>query len=315
MSSSRSKGNGWWSRFCYKLLLVTCKTIGLLPYWFLYLTLVPVIYFVVYRVARYRVGVVRDNLQRSFPEKSRKELRTIEHKFYHHLAELFVDTFDLASMSRKELSHRMEIEGLDDFLKQTEGQDWIAALTHYGEWEYFSAFSLHSSMHQLGVYRPLHNKAVDMYYHTIRSRFLTPVPMNNLLRTIVKLRSEGSNMVVGLIADQVPPPQDINHWYNFLGQPTPFFQGMERIALKFGMRVYFLNIEKIRPAHYRARFEMIYDGVEQCPEFVITQRYADALEQMIRHQPELWLWSHRRWKRNPQNCQLTGTTTDKTTNR
>ena len=31
----------------------------------------------------------------------------------------------------------------------------------------------------------------------------------------------------------------------------------------------------------------------------ITRRYVVALESMIREHPELWLWSHKRWKHNP----------------
>jgi KDO2-lipid IV(A) lauroyltransferase len=30
---------------------------------------------------------------------------------------------------------------------------------------------------------------------------------------------------------------------------------------------------------------------------VLTLRYARYLENVIRQQPDMWLWSHRRWKR------------------
>ena len=32
-------------------------------------------------------------------------------------------------------------------------------------------------------------------------------------------------------------------------------------------------------------------------DYEITNLYAAALEEQIREQPELWLWSHKRWKR------------------
>jgi KDO2-lipid IV(A) lauroyltransferase len=32
----------------------------------------------------------------------------------------------------------------------------------------------------------------------------------------------------------------------------------------------------------------------------ITQYYADMLEQKIMEQPEIWLWSHKRWKHKKQ---------------
>ena len=36
----------------------------------------------------------------------------------------------------------------------------------------------------------------------------------------------------------------------------------------------------------------------------ITRRYAARLEEMIRRRPELWVWSHKRWKYLPTREQL-----------
>ena len=36
---------------------------------------------------------------------------------------------------------------------------------------------------------------------------------------------------------------------------------------------------------------------EQFPDYDITDRYAQLLEEQIRQCPELWLWTHNRWKR------------------
>jgi KDO2-lipid IV(A) lauroyltransferase len=47
--------------------------------------------------------------------------------------------------------------------------------------------------------------------------------------------------------------------------------------------------------------EEIYDGKENVAQHEITQRYATRLEQMIREQPELWMWSHKRWKHTPES--------------
>ena len=36
------------------------------------------------------------------------------------------------------------------------------------------------------------------------------------------------------------------------------------------------------------------------PEFALTDRYAQMLEEQIRQRPELWLWTHDRWKRTKE---------------
>ncbi|MBR7129748.1 MAG: lauroyl acyltransferase, partial [Tidjanibacter sp.] len=54
-----------------------------------------------------------------------------------------------------------------------------------------------------------------------------------------------------------------------------------------------------KPSHYICRFVQIYDGVEDIPETEVMDRYVAKLEEMIRRKPELWLWSHKRWKVKP----------------
>ena len=148
------------------------------------------------------------------------------------------------------------------------------------------------------VYRPLHNAVVDRFYHSARSRFGTqPVPMNDIFKETIAARlSGGKPVIVALIADQTPPWHEIKHWYRFLEQDTPFFSGIEKMALKLKMPVYFMHVRKVAPRHYEAEFKLVYDGVEPVAEHQITERYIALLEAMIRESPELWMWSHRRWK-------------------
>lgn len=293
----------------YRLLYYSCVVIGWLPYWFLYYVIAEVIYFLLYYVARYRVKVTRTNLENSFPERSVKERRKIERKYYRHLAEIFVDTIDLAGITPKQLKKRFIIEDEEAFRESTVGTDFIAALGHYGEWEYFMSYALGTTDRQtLGVYRPLHNEAFDLFYHKLRTRSgMTVVPMSLFLRSVIRNRAAGTNMAIGLIGDQTPPFFDIDYWYDFLNQPTPFFHGIAKTALKFGMRVYFVHIEKTSKAHYRCRLELIYDGSEQVGEVELMKRYVSRLEDMIKRRPELWMWSHRRWKFQPQPGEMEAT--------
>ena len=71
--------------------------ISLLPYRALY-ALSGVLYFFTYRVARYRLAVVRRNIGAAFPEKDREELRRIEKGFYRWLSDYFVETVKMISV-------------------------------------------------------------------------------------------------------------------------------------------------------------------------------------------------------------------------
>ncbi|MEG0814882.1 MAG: lysophospholipid acyltransferase family protein [Mucinivorans sp.] len=257
-------------------------------------------YWVLYRVVHYRVKVVRSNLENSFPEKSEAERMEIERKFYHHLADVFLETILLATMSAKEIKKRIEFINVEQIERYTAGRSWIAAMAHYGSWEYTISWGLHSKHDKvLAVYRPLVDKGFDRYFRRTRSRFgVDPVAMESVARELVRYNATGTKVTLALIADQNPPRVSPN-WLNFLGQPTLFFNGMEKLAHKFQMPVAFMHVDKFDNGHYKAWMEVIYDGNEKLPDGEITRRYAAKLEEMIRERPELWMWSHRRWKHVP----------------
>ena len=103
---------------------------------------------------------------------------------------------------------------------------------------------------------------------------------------------------MALIADQNPPHSLKRfQWVDFLSQKSLFFGGTETLAKKMNIPVFFLKVDKVKRGYYTATFEQIYDGNENLVEGEIIKRYSGALEQMILERPELWVWSHKRWKR------------------
>lgn len=285
----------------YYLVYPMFYLIGLMPYR-CQRFVAHMLHFAIYRVVKYRVSVVRDNLKQSFAEKSAEELLEIEKKFYRQLSDVFLETIIMASISPDKIRQKIEFINAEQIERYTAGRSWISAMAHYGSWEYTTSWGLHSTHDSvLAVYRPLANVGFDRYYSKTRSRFgVRPVAMENVGREVILRHKRGENLTLALIADQTPPPT-IQNWTMFLGRQTSFFQGMEKLAVKFSMPVAFLHIDKFDRGTYKAWFEIIYDGVEKLPEGEITRRYAAHLETMIRHRPELWMWSHRRWKWNPSN--------------
>ncbi|WP_274958099.1 lysophospholipid acyltransferase family protein [Millionella massiliensis] len=286
----------------YYVIYPIAWCLGKLPYKMQFL-FADLIRWVLYYVVRYRREVVRTNLRNSFPEKSPEERLRIEKNFYKHLADVVIETLSLASVSEKQIRARMRYLNMDDLMRWTGGRSWISAMAHYGSWEYTTNFDLYKTHdNALAVYRPLSNRGADRLYHRIRSRFgVIPVPMHDVGREMIRYTRAGKHVTLALIADQTPAWPEIQNWTLFLGRWTPFFIGTEKLALKFHMPVVFLDVRKVRRGYYEARFDLIYDGNESVAEGEITRRYAERLEQMIRRRPELWMWSHRRWKHDMEN--------------
>jgi len=291
-----------WNTACSGILIGLCKAVGLLPYWFLYGVCVPCIYFLIYKVAGYRTGVVRENLRNAFLEKSEAGRRDIERRFYKQLSELFIDTIDLTSISKRQIIKRFQYRNAAEVEAASKDRGWICAMAHYGSWEYTINYSLFTE-HRVGaVYHYLHSPVFERFYRYLRSRFGSePIPTTEVIREVLKSKRPGEKpLTLALIADQTPKPHTIDHWFRFLNQPTAFFMGTGKIARKFGMPIYFLDIRKLKKGFYTGQFELLYDGKEELDEHQIVERYVRRLEKMIRERPELWLWSHRRWKHKPK---------------
>ena len=76
-----------------------CRLIAVWPDFVLFGVFKWIFYVLIYRVARYRVKVVRDNLSKCFPEKSAEELRRIERDFYANFAEIIICSLFLRASS------------------------------------------------------------------------------------------------------------------------------------------------------------------------------------------------------------------------
>jgi KDO2-lipid IV(A) lauroyltransferase len=255
-------------------------------------------YLLIYYVFRYRRKVVAKNLRNSFPNKSEAELKTIERRFYRHLADLFAETLKATHLSADQMRKRFKInnnEQLQEYFD--EGRDVLAFFSHYNNWEWLSSFSLSSPYVGMTVYKPLSNVYFDRFILGLRIRYgVIAAPMHNILREIVKARKDNVRTATAIIADQTPPAGEKVYWTTFLNQDTCFYTGAEKVAVMYDMVVVFGHISKIRRGYYEAEFRLITKHPREEEQGTITERYVRMLEETIKGEPEFWLWSHRRWK-------------------
>lgn len=272
-----------------------------LPFCVLYL-ISDILYFLVYYIVRYRRGIVRDNLVKSFPEKDIKEIIGIEKKFYSSLCDWFVEIIKYYGMSEKEVRKRMVITGLEDARRiVAEGRSCVCYMGHFFNWEYVTSLSLYFDDKDLvvgDVYHPLENKQFDRLMKRMRDQFgAESITMANTLRRIVQIIKENKKYLIGFVADQVPTWESINHWVDFLHRDTPVFTGTEKIARRTGAALFFVRMKRVKRGYYTAHFELFAEDASKMAEFEPTDRYYELLEAEIKANPELWLWTHNRWKR------------------
>lgn len=277
---------------------------SLLPLKVLY-CLSDLIFYPIYYLVRYRRKVVRKNLQNSFPEKSLDGIVALEKKFYHSLCDYFVETMKLYGMSEEKARKRMRFTGLDEVNEAIErGQSVVVYMAHSINWEYVTSIPLwfnHKNLALGQIYHPLENPYFDDFFGKLRGQFGSEnISMAATLRRIIEIGKNGQQFIIGFIADQVPTWEAINHWLTFFNQETPVFTGTEKIARRTRSAVFYLRMERSKRGRYVAHFEKMCDDASQLPELELTNMYYKVLEESIKAAPELWLWTHKRWKRTRQ---------------
>jgi KDO2-lipid IV(A) lauroyltransferase len=271
--------------------------ITLLPLRILYL-ISDFLYLLLYYFPTYRRKVVSTNLKNAFPEKSEVELKCIEKKFYKHLADLFIETFKLTHMSKKQLLRRCTVSNPEIFDKlYNENRDTVAVVGHYNNWEWLTILPLFTKYKFTSIYKPLQNKHFDKFINNLRLQYgAYLVPMSFILRDIINCRKNNIKTFSAFISDQTPAITEIKYWTTFLNQDTPVYLGAEKIAARYDMAVVFFNLQKIKRGYYHLDIELLFDHTAGLPEHLITETHVKRLEEIIREKPEYWIWSHRRWK-------------------
>ena len=262
-------------------------------------------YLLMYHVGRYRRKVVRENLEKSFPEKTEAERLQIERKFYRYLSDYMLEDLKLLHMSAEDLCQRMIYKNTEQYLELTEKYGGIIVMIpHYANYEWLIGMGsvMKPGDVPVQVYKPLKDKYLNELFKQIRSRFGGyNIPKHSTAREIIKLKREGKNMVVGLITDQWPSGD--RYWTTFMGQETAFLNGAERIANIMNFPVFYCELTKTRRGYCEAEFKLMTEAPKETVEGEITDMFAHELEQTIRREPAYWLWSHKRWKFTKKECE------------
>ncbi|MEM6633092.1 MAG: lysophospholipid acyltransferase family protein [Bacteroidota bacterium] len=279
----------------YYISLPFIYLLSLLPFWVLY-RISDFLFVVVYYVLGYRRRVVMTNLKNSFPQKSKKELRVIQRRFYRYFCDLILETLKSLTISPRVLRQHLSMESTEVLKKYAEEKRSITiVMGHWGNWELGGARFALEPLHKLFViYHPLHNKYFDQLVYRMRTRLGNGLyAMKDTIRGVIRDREILT--ATAFIADQTPFPKNA-HWMTFLHQDTPFFTGAGKIARKMNYPVIYVGVKRVRRGHYAIFAEELISEPAESKATDIVEAFAKRLEVDIHEIPEIWLWTHRRWK-------------------
>ena len=139
---------------------------------------------------------------------------------------------------------------------------------------------------------------MDRFFVTLREQFGGEcIAMKETARHIITRSKGGAPEIIGFIADQCPKWEAQHHWTQFMNHKTSFFVGSEVLAKRVQACSLYVEVTRPERGYYHCRITPISWEPCERANYEITDVYASALEKQIQDQPELWLWTHNRWKR------------------
>lgn len=279
------------------LFFIFIKPLSFLPFAALY-RISDFFYLLIYYGVQYRKKVVFKNLQNAFPDKTTAEITAIAKGFYSHFCDLMIEAVKLFSASEKELNKRCKVinpELMEVYAQQ--GKSLIIPTGHYNNWEIAATVLQKQLLHQpIALYTPLKHPFFNQQIIKSRTRFGLELLSIKTLKTGLAKTPDKLRAIV-FLADQSPKMARAAYWTTFLNQETGVMVGTEKYAKQYDYPVVFGKMTKVKRGFYEIEFIPLEDHPKNTSFGEITEKHTRLLEKIIIEQPQYWLWSHKRWKR------------------
>lgn len=279
------------------VLVSILKLISRLPLGFLYL-FSDFFFLLNHYIIGYRKKVVLENLRNSFQEKSDKELKEIEKKFFKNFFDYMVETFKALTISETELRVRMQHINQDLFHEaKAEGKNIIFLAGHVFNWEWITALAkILPQENSHPVYRKVNSSFWNDQIVKVRNRFGNKsLEDKEVLRHILRNPNNGNSTYM-FVADQSPEIQNVDQGLKFLNQMTPVFIGYDKLATRMDLAFIYCEMKKVKRGYYQINYHRIYPDDEKFREYEVVKKFHHLLNDTVTKRPDNYLWTHRRWK-------------------
>ncbi|MDQ6959813.1 MAG: lysophospholipid acyltransferase family protein [Mariprofundaceae bacterium] len=250
-----------------------------------------------YLVKRRRNVAIR-NLTRIYPERDRHWRRRMARESFAEMGRTVLEIPHVFLRSKTFLLSRIQVEGEDEFHDAlAHGKGAFVAACHHSNWEMCGMMYATLVSDVNIIYRKLNQPPLERFVKQCRERFgISMHPRQQGLRWLPRELKQGHSVYIALdqhLSGGMPVPF-LGHLANTTTLPATF-------ALKHGTPVFGLALHRIGKAfRFRLQFWRIdipaITGDKSADTYRIMHSVNKSFEPVINQRPEMWLWSHQRWK-------------------
>jgi len=237
--------------------------------------------------------------------KSPEEKRRIARSAFQNFARSFLGLFWTKRLTKETLDQIVEI-GPDNLRMlqdaQARGKGIIFVTFHFGEWEMLGVATGLLGFPVTIVMEQLRNPHLTRIFERLRGHGVNHIILQRHAMTkLLKTLKRGGNVALLIDLNAVPSRGGI--WLDFFGKPVFGFSGAAALAQHTGAAIitavgHPLPDGRIR-AVYGPEIPCATTGDEEADLRVTSQQCLRFCEELIRREPERWLWFYRRWKFRP----------------
>jgi Kdo2-lipid IVA lauroyltransferase/acyltransferase len=288
----------------YFLVRLILTIFRILPRWLGICLIKLLAYCIYYFDSRHR-RIAAVNLRIAFPDMANQERNRIARRSFQNVAMNLLEISRLPSLTSENISSLVEYDremGLHNYREALAAGKGILYLTgHFSAWELLPiAHAIHGYPLSF-ITRPLDNGALERFMLRMReSKGNEVINRRNSSRSILKKLNSGGS--VGILMDQNTTFHE-GMFVDFFGVPAMTTTSVARFALHTEAPILPGYLTPMHGGRYTIKFLPCIrlvrtDDINRDLQ-VNTRRLNEVLENIIREQPESWLWGHRRWKNQP----------------
>src|ERR1019366_6729914 len=243
------------------------------------------------------------NLKLAFPDWSDAQRRGVVNGMIRQLGWMGGEFSQFPKYTAERIKEIVVLDGVENYLEAQRAGKGVLILTgHFSAWE-LAPFAQARFGHPMSfLAREVDNPMVDALVNSYRTLSGNkPIEKNQSARAVLRVLGDGGT--VGILADQNTLREE-GVFVDFFGIPACTTTGIARMALHTGAAVvpgYILWDPTIKK--YRLRFdpevELVRTGNAEADVHANTARFARVIEEVVRKNPEQWVWVHKRWKTRP----------------
>ena len=243
--------------------------------------------------------IISKNINFAFPNINSSDEKKIIKGMWSNYGRTFAEYVFLNKFSKNSPEQLISIQGKDILDKIKEKNESVVFVSgHFANFELMAMQLSNHGINLSAIYRPLNNIFLNPLMEYLRIKYICPGQIKKGragMREILKKIQEKHSIAL-MIDQRVTEGEKVL----FFNQPAYTTTIPAQIALKFRSKIVPISLKRISDVKFNMVVEKPIDverSENQNKDILdISIKLNSVMENMIKNNPDQWIWSHNRWK-------------------